>query len=89
MPTSLPRVNLPANVWVDLYAATGITAGIKLRVQNAGSSEVLLVESATKPITSSTGSNPLPTREFYTNKSGNVGAWAYTSDGGSLQVEED
>jgi hypothetical protein len=25
---------------------------------------------------------------FFTNASGNVGAWAYTSDGGSLQVEE-
>jgi hypothetical protein len=88
MATSLPRVNLPVNTWVDLYAETGIAVGTQIIVQNTGSSEVNLVESATTPNTNTTGFNSLVERMFFTNASGNVGAWAYTSDGGSLQVEE-
>lgn len=88
MSTSLPSVILPANTWVDLYGATGITAGVQLIIQNSGSSEVNLVESATEPNTNTTGFNPLPTRKFFTNASVNVGAWAYTDTGGKLQVEE-
>jgi hypothetical protein len=88
MATSLPRVFLPANTWVDLYLATGIVAGTQLVVQNTGSDEVTLVESATMPITNSTGFNLLPVREFFTNTAANVGAWAFSSQGSSLQVEE-
>lgn len=88
MATSLPSVRLPANTWVDIYDETGITAGTQLIIQNSGSSEVILVESATEPNTNTTGSNSLPTRNFFTNAASNVGAWAYTETGGKLQVEE-
>ena len=87
MAQSLPSVNLPVETWVDIYAATGIVAGTKLIIQNTGSSVVKLVESATEPLVD-TGYNSLPTREFFTNADANVGAWAKSKTGGSLQVEE-
>ena len=82
MPQSLPSVNLPVETWVDLYAATGITTGIQLIIQNTGSSVVKLVESATKP-TSTTGFNSLPEREYVTNVDSNIGSWAKSKTGGS------
>lgn len=36
------NVALPAGMPVDLYAATGITAGTQLRVHNVGSDEFAL-----------------------------------------------
>ena len=87
MAQSLPPVNLPVETWVDVYAETGITVGTKLIVQNTGSSSVKLVESASMPL-GSTGSNALPTREFFTNVDANIGAWAKSKTGGTLQVEE-
>ncbi len=87
MSTSLPPVILPRNKWIDLYAETSIVAGTKLIVQNIGKSEVILTESATKP-TSGFGLNKLPSRDFFTNSASNVGAWAYSSRGSKLQVEE-
>ena len=87
MATSLPPVNLPRNVWVDLYDATSISAGTQLIIQNIGKDEVVLTESATEPVTGY-GLNKLPSREFFTNAASNVGAWAYSSRGSKLQVEE-
>ena len=88
MATSLPPVRLPPNVWVDIYAETGIVTGTKLIIQNTGSSEADLVESATIPDSPTTGYNSIPTREFFTNADANVGAWAKSKTGGKLQVEE-
>ncbi|HHZ69085.1 MAG TPA: hypothetical protein EYN54_02120 [Methylococcaceae bacterium] len=87
MSTSLPPVILPRNVWVDIYAETGIAAGTKLIIQNIGRDETVLTESATQP-TSGYGLNKLPSRQYVTNEASNVGAWAYSSRGTKLQVEE-
>ena len=87
MATSLPPVKLPKNTWVDLYAETGITAGLKLVAQNTGASLAILTESAIKP-TSGFGFNEIEPNEFFVNASGNVGAWAFSSRGTQLQVEE-
>lgn len=87
MAQSLPPVNLPVETWVDIYAATGITVGTKLIVQNTGSSAVSLVESASAPLVG-TGSNELLPRVFFTNVNGNIGAWVKSKTGGKLQVEE-
>ena len=86
MSTSLSPVTLPRNKWVDLYAETGISVGTQLIIQNIGKDEAVLTESATEP-TSGYGLNRLPSREFFTNSSDNVGAWAYSSRGSKLQVE--
>lgn len=87
MSTSLPPVVLPRNVWVDLYAETGITPGTSIIIQNTGKDEAILTESATKPI-SGYGLNKLPSRDYVTNEAANVGAWAFSSRGTKLQVEE-
>jgi hypothetical protein len=87
MAQSLLPVNLPVETWIDIYAATGITAGTQLIIQNTGSSEVKLVESATEPL-NNTGYNSLSPRDFFTNSSTNVGGWAKSKTGGTLQVEE-
>jgi len=86
MATSLPPVILPRNKWVDIYAETGILVGTSIIIQNIGKDEVILTESATEP-TSGYGHNKLPSRQFFTNGTGNIGAWAYTSRGSKLQVE--
>lgn len=87
MAQSLAPVVLPKNVWVDLYAATGIATSTKLIVQNSGDALAILTESAAEP-EPGTGFNPLDPDEFFTNVSGNVGAWALSSRGTTLQVEE-
>ena len=87
MSTSLPSVVLPRNVWVDLYAETGIVLGTQLIIQNIGKDEAILTESATEP-TGNYGLNKLPSRNYVNNSSGNVGAWALSSRGSKLQVEE-
>lgn len=86
MATSLPSVPLPPNTWVDLYAATGIVAGTQLVVQNIGSGPAELTESATEPV-GTVGFNAIPTREYLTNDAANVGAWAISATGTTLQVE--
>lgn len=51
MAATLPNVVLPANTWVDIYAATGIAVGTKIIVENLGSAPVDLVSAATAPLT--------------------------------------
>ena len=88
MATSLPPVILPRNKWVDIYSETGISAGTRIIIQNIGKDEVVLTESASQP-TSGYGQSKLPSRQFFINKAANIGAWAYSSRGSKLQVEED
>jgi hypothetical protein len=87
MPTSLPAVRIPLNTWVDLYAATGIAVGTQISIQNTGSSEAILSESAVTPA-SSIGSNTIEKRKYLINKTGNIGSWAFSKTGTTLQVEE-
>jgi len=87
MATSLLPVPIPPNTRVDLYDATGILVGNQLIVQNIGSSEAELTESAAEP-DDAAGFNSLVPREFFTNSAANVGAWAFSKLGTILQVEE-
>lgn len=90
MATSLSPVRVNPNSWVDLYDATGITIGVQIIIQNIGSSQGQLTEAATIPPIpiGTTGINVISSREFLTNSSGAVGAWAYSKRGTTLQVEE-
>lgn len=87
MATSLPSVAIPSNVWVDLYAETGIVVGTQLIIQNIGSSEAILSESVAKPIPA-TGHNIISPRQYLTNAGVAVGAWSFSELGTTLQVEE-
>lgn len=89
MATSLPSVSLPQGVWVDLYSETGISLGTQLIIQNIGSSNAKLTESASEPgNVDSVGGNTIEPKVYLTNASGNVGAWAFSWSGTKLQVEE-
>ena len=87
MATSLPSVVIPSNTWVDLYSETGIVVGTRLVVQNIGSADAILSESAAQPV-STTGHNIIIPRSYLTNASAAVGAWAFSDSGTTLQVEE-
>jgi len=87
MAQSLPPVSIPKNTWIDLYAATGITAGVRMIIQNTGSADAILTESTAEPATS-VGNNALQPKEYLTNNSANIGAWAFSELGTKLQVEE-
>lgn len=87
MATSLTPVTLPANTWIDLYDDTGISVGVQLIIQNIGSDEARLSESAVEPI-STTGYNNLLLNTYLTSTSTPVGAWAISRLGTTLQVEE-
>lgn len=87
MANSLPPVQIPANTWVNLYAATGITVGAQLSIQNMGYNSAYLTESASEPA-QGLGRNMIEQGAFLTNSAGNIGSWAYSGGGTSLQVEE-
>lgn len=88
MATALPAVKLPKNVWVDIYAETGITIGKQIIIQNTGGNRALLCESLAVP-TPAIGYNVIPPDDYVTNATtGTVGAWAYSSGSTRLQVEE-
>ncbi len=90
MATSLSPVRVNPNVWVDLYDATGISVGVKIIIQNVGSSPAQLTEAATVPPIplGTTGVNIISDREYLTNATSAVGAWAFSKLGTTLQVEE-
>lgn len=87
MATSLEPITIPARTWVNLYAATGITVGVQIIIQNTGGRDAKLSESAAEP-TSTTGFNSIPPYRYLTNTASSVGAWAFSTSGTLLQVEE-
>ncbi len=73
--------------WVNLYAATGITVGTQIRIQNFKSnSPVALADSASEP-TPTTGRVRIDETQFFLNESGDLGSWAYCSSLASISVQ--
>lgn len=87
MAQSLPSIKIQPNAWIDLYAESGITVGVQLIMQNIGGGEAILSESVLIP-TDIVGHNTIVPRSYLTNSASSVGAWAYSSTGTTLQVEE-
>lgn len=77
-----------AGEWVDLYAATGVTVGNALLVQNFNSdTQVALSDSATEP-TDATGRVRINAGDFYQVDAGSAGAWAYCPGVAKISVQE-
>lgn len=78
MADTLPNVALPRNVWVDIYAETGISPGTKIVIENLGSAPVQLVVSASQPSgpRDPDGFQRLQPRSQKINQSGDSGVWA-------------
>jgi len=78
MADTLPDIPLPANTWVDLYAASLITPGTRIIASNKGASTITLATLATEPTT--LDGAPLAKDKDRINESGDSGAWAYSSN---------
>ena len=95
MATSLSPVYLPANQWVDLYAATSITVGNRINAHNPYQTNVYLTESASEPdpieatpSERTIGVSILRQGLDRQNRQSAVGAWAYAFKDTTIQVEE-
>jgi hypothetical protein len=84
MPDTLQNIKLTANAWIDLYAASGITVGVQIIVENLTTIPAKLHISATQP--SATDAKSDDTGSFsrllsygeQVNETGDSGAWAYS-----------
>lgn len=88
MSDTLPDVILPPNTPVDLYAATGITVGNQIAVQNNSGGDVRLYSGATTPVLGQSGSTLVKPGITAKNTTGDTGAWAWCITQGSVQVTE-
>lgn len=84
---TLSNVTLEKGVWVDIYDATGIAVGTQITVQNLTTSHVRLHTSAAEP-TGNYGFKTVPPYEYAINDTGDSGAWAYSTNGGAINIAE-
>ena len=88
MSLTIPNVKLVADTWTDIYAATSITVGKKILLQNLGGSNVRLATKATTPV-SGTGFKRVESGQQATNESGSTGEWVLSPIvGGEINVSE-
>ena len=91
MVDTLNNIKIAAGTPVDIYAASGISVGRRLILQNIGVCDVeLLSQSATPTRQDFTDSKQIVRRsEWVINDSGDVGAWAYcNNENGLINVRE-
>lgn len=73
-------VSIPANMWKDIYLATGITVGTALEIFNKGSNPCLLVIRGSQPTVNTMGI-PLgweASGNYRYISSGESGLWVYS-----------
>ena len=89
MADTIPNVRVPANSWVNLYTASGLSVGTQLQIQNVGQTRILLHTGATEP-NATDGFNILPENsDPYVNQTSSSGEWAMSVDAdGSVNVGE-
>lgn len=80
-------VKLPSNVKVDLYDATGIPVGVKIKVVNITPNDISLYSSVGEPVKSDATLPLLFGRGSAFNDSNDVGAWAMCPGAGAIHVE--
>ena len=81
MADNIQNVPISRGEWVDLYAATGITVGEPIAIENIGAFEVRLAVSPTQPLRTHQSFNVISRNgEILRNTSGDSGAWAYSNN---------
>lgn len=89
MADTLPNVPLTANTWIDLYAESGITVGVKIAVENLGVPDVFLTEQAAQPVDLSSYNIVKREGPQMQNNVGALGAWAFCPNAnGRVNVRE-
>lgn len=84
MADTLNNIVLPAGVWTDLYAASGVTVGTQIVIENLTTLPIKHHAGATVPANAEkddgTGSfQRIMAYEEKVNDSGDAGSWAYSS----------
>jgi hypothetical protein len=88
MANLLDPIVVPQGTWVDVYAETGITAGVAIEIQNLTSLRIRAVEYSSEPALTN-GYHSFGPMEWAVLPAGNVGGWIYSSEGQAIvQVEE-
>lgn len=80
MADTLTNVPIPANQWVDLYAATGVPVGTAVSIENVGAADVYLTVRATQPPIDYDAYNVVQRQNGVRlrNTEGDSGAWAFS-----------
>jgi len=87
MSANLPSVQIKKETFTNLYAATGISVGTKIIVQNIGNNNASLYEKSSQPVVKD-GHNILERNKFLASTPSPVGLWAHSIRNTVLQVEE-
>ena len=85
MADTLPNIRIPTDVWVDLYAASGIQVGTVIVVENIGAQDVFLTVSRDIPPNLVVGTvnayNILKRNgDKLRNSLNDTGAWAFSAN---------
>lgn len=83
----MKRVKLPPGEYVDLYDATGIAVGTKIKTINITPNDIQLYFSANKPETDDVNLPLMFGRGSAFNDAGDAGAWAKCVSGGAVHIE--
>lgn len=88
MAVTRESINLISGVWTDIYKALGLTPGVKIAVQNIGSSDIYLSAAVLKPATDSDAWQRIQPNDFpMANDAGDPGAWAFSpNQGGKINA---
>lgn len=87
MTDTLSNVTLQENEWTDIYAATGISVGTKIAVENVGNADVLLTTLATQPPKDYNAYIVCKRNGFNCeNDTGDSGAWAFCRTTSKINV---
>lgn len=78
---------IPPQIWVDLYAASGIDVGDQLIVQNIGVCDIYLTTAATQPV-DDTAMQILERGRSMVNDIADTGAWAFCAAGGAVSIKK-
>lgn len=89
MADTIPNVTVAAGVPTDIYAATNIAVGTQITVKMIGNGNGKLFAGAalTQEPDNSTGYRPIRPNEEWINDVGDSGAWIWSRQGCTINVE--
>lgn len=71
----MPDVNNSTSDWIDLYAASGITPGTKILIQNKSNGYALVIEGAVSPTSTDLSGRMLFRPDEIEIDAGSPGVW--------------
>lgn len=88
MANTIPDITLSVTDYINVYTLTGIAVGTALVIQNKSSEEVLIQIAPTKPLSTSTAGEVLPSLEQAGIDAGESGCWVKGFAKGKISVQE-